>query len=1358
MKTITLLFCTFFVLSLSAQNRQLNINDGTYNQSEITRNTSLPESNFLYPYKKARPFSLNQNIKRLSANDIGIELLLDLFPSQNYLAIIDDIKQDANGTLVIRATLTDSQMGFCIITLASNGTVMMRIEVPETAESYTTQIDPNNDTIYLAQSDLAKQSLTECHEPLATIDQLDFPNSLKSNESSEGIESNNRLPSATTEIDVMVVYTQAAENWAIANNGSIANTIAMMETIAQTSFDNSMIDLNYNVVYSHKTDYVESGTFPEQLSRLRIRNDGYLDEVHALRVEENADFVVLLHTIVGGGVSYIPQTMDGDPAFAFCSLTITGNNVDYLNIHESGHIFGAGHHKEQLFQPGPGLFDYSAGWRWNSDNDIPRASILTYGGGAAFPDGIPHYHIYYFSDPNITYFGTPVGDAMDGNNARTIREMKDIIAAYSDNLIGCDSPCQYTTTIFTPTTSTQTNATIALCYSIYNVTEGTTYFWSLCTDDGGQSSIDSQLTLRNNLDGSFLAFNEDACGDDAKIIWEADFTGEVQVLPTKNYCFYADGVTLTLAYGIDPSTIFYDITTSANPTAGGTTSGDGTYGFEQSVTVNATNSIGYEFINWTENGTVVSTNANYTFLAQADRNLIANFELETYQINAQANPTNAGTITGAGNYTYGDNCTLSATENTGYTFNNWTENGTVVSTNANYSFTVTENKSLIANFDLNTYDISTVANPTDGGNITGGGNYQYNSTCNLIASPNPGYGFVNWTENGSVVSTNANYSFTVVDDRTLTANFELGTFQISAEANPTNAGTITGAGSYSYGDSCTLSATENTGYTFINWTENGAVVSTDASYSFTVTENKSLIANFELNTYTVSTISNPTDGGNITGGGNYQYNSACNLTASPNSGYGFVNWTENGSVVSTNANYSFTVVDDRTLTANFELGTFQISAEANPTNAGTITGAGSYSYGDNCTLSASENTGYTFINWTENGTVISTDANYSFTVTENKSLIANFDLNTYTVSTVANPTDGGNITGGGNYQYNSTCNLNATPNSGYDFVNWTENGSIVSTNSTFSFTVTDNRTLTGNFLAITQIPDPNFEQALIDLGIDTDAIINGQVFTADIINISTLSVQNKNISDLSGIQDFYSLTDLSCDQNQLTQLNLGSNIGLVYLSCSQNDLSHLDVSSFINLEYLNCYDNNLSFLDVSQNINLKYISCLMNQITDLDLSENTQLTEIYCQMGQLQSLNVQNGNNGLITNFLASDNPNLTCIQVDDETAANAGTGVYASWLKDPSATYSEDCTLGIVDYATDNPIEIFPNPVSQIITVKVYDNEKVKDLNISNVAGQMITKAKFSNQIDVSNLSAGLYFIQIKTDQRTVIKKIIKK
>ncbi len=551
----------------------------------------------------------------------------------------------------------------------------------------------------------------------------------------------------------------------------------------------------------------------------------------------------------------------------------------------------------------------------------------------------------------------------------------------------------------------------------------------------------------------------------------AEQLNQMVVTGTFDVCFHANYSGFdpnlsnnTTCITVTRATPTFTITASANPTAGGSVTGAGTYDLGEGVNLVATPNAGYRFTSWTENGTVVSTNATYQFTASANRTLVANFTQRTYNVTATVDPDNSGTISGNNSpYNYGANVSLTATANNGYSFVNWTENGNIVSTNAEYSFTATANRTLIANFATITYTITASANPTEGGTVNGSGNYASGQTVNLNAIANTGYNFTNWTENGSVVSTNAEYSFTAAADRTLIANFELVNYTISAIANPVDGGTINGTGDYTYGQTVNLSAVANTGYTFVNWTENDTEVSTDAEYSFTATGNRNLVANFQINTYNVSASANPTDGGTVSGAGDYTHGQTATLTAVASTGYHFVNWTENGAIVSTDAEYSFTVTADRTLVANFELISYTISATANPTDGGTIAGAGDYNYGQTVTLTATANTGYNFVNWTEDGAVVTTNTEYSFTATEDRTFVANFEAITYTISATANPTNGGTVSGDGDYTYGQNVTLSATANTGYHFVNWTENDTEVSANAEYSFGVTADRTLVANF-------------------------------------------------------------------------------------------------------------------------------------------------------------------------------------------------------------------------------------------------------------------------------------------------------
>ena len=364
---------------------------------------------------------------------------------------------------------------------------------------------------------------------------------------------------------------------------------------------------------------------------------------------------------------------------------------------------------------------------------------------------------------------------------------------------------------------------------------------------------------------------------------------------------------------------------------------------------------------------------------------------QSFTISVSANPTIGGTVSGGGTYNQGQSCTVTAAANASYSFVNWTENGNVVSTNRNYTFTVTSNRTLVANFQAQpqNYNISVSANPTNGGTVTGGGSYQQGQSCTVSATPATGYNFVRWTENGQQVSTNASYTFTVTGNRTLVAQFQLQSFSITASADPNNGGTVTGGGTYNYGQSCTLSATPATGYTFVNWTKNGQQVSTNASYTFNVTSSGAYVAHFQIQSYNIAVVAKPANGGTVTGGGTYTYGQNCTITATANEGYNFINWTENNIPVSTNPSYSFNVTGNHSFAANFELQTLEITATVEPAEGGTATGGGTYTYGDEVTITVETNEDWAFLNWTENGTVVSEEKTYTFIATASRDLVAN---------------------------------------------------------------------------------------------------------------------------------------------------------------------------------------------------------------------------------------------------------------------------------------------------------------------------------------------------------------------------------
>ncbi len=539
------------------------------------------------------------------------------------------------------------------------------------------------------------------------------------------------------------------------------------------------------------------------------------------------------------------------------------------------------------------------------------------------------------------------------------------------------------------------------------------------------------------------------------------------------------------------------IEAASNPTEGGIIDGVGTYSEGETCILTATANNGYTFINWTENGAQVSANANYSFTVTGDRNMVANFQPQLYTISVSSNPSNGGSVSTTGELSYNfdngfDGWTSIDADGDGF---NWRTGSGLMGTG--YGHNGSSDILLSQSYDNDSgilYPDNYLVSPQ----MALGGSISFWVCAQDSNFPSEHFGVaVSTTSN-----TNAN-SFTTIQEWTLTAkgegrlsnhsrdgnsraqgNWHHFTVDLSAYSGQTGYIAIRhfncsdmfyldlddvtiqtiGGSSYLHGQTCTVTATANSGYTFINWTENGTQVSTNPNYTFTVTGNRNLVANFQIQQHTISVTPNPSYGGSVSGGGTFNYGQSCTVNALANSGYTFVNWTENGTQASTNANYTFIVSGNRNLVANFTSQSYVITATTDPSTGGFVTGSGGYSYGETCTITATANTGYTFLNWTKNGTQVSVSPSYSFTVTESAIYTAHFNAQNYTITVATNPNNAGSASGGGSYTYGQTCTVTASANNGYAFTSWTENGTQVSTNVNYSFTVTGNRNLVANFV------------------------------------------------------------------------------------------------------------------------------------------------------------------------------------------------------------------------------------------------------------------------------------------------------
>jgi hypothetical protein len=271
------------------------------------------------------------------------------------------------------------------------------------------------------------------------------------------------------------------------------------------------------------------------------------------------------------------------------------------------------------------------------------------------------------------------------------------------------------------------------------------------------------------------------------------------------------------------------------------------------------------------------------------------------------------------------------------------------------------------------------------------------------------------------------------------------------------------------------------------------------------------------------------------------------------------------------------------------------------------------------------------------------------------------------------------------------------------------------------------------FAQITQIPDPVFEQALIDLGIDSDGIINGQVLTSDVETVISLNLNHKGIDDITGIEDFAALEILDVTGNYLLVLDVSNNLQLKELYCSSD----------------------------SAGFNMP--------VSSLDLTNNTNLEILYGEnLIFLESLDAKNGNNGILNITLPCEFEGepcqlteLGCVKVDDEVAANNNEPPYNGWYLAANFVYSEDCILGVSENNS-STYSIHPNPAKNELFITAQNTAGNLKVKIFNIEGKVLSTQNVTLQdqkaIDVSQLVSGIYFLNIEDENgNTAVKKFLK-
>jgi hypothetical protein len=307
---------------------------------------------------------------------------------------------------------------------------------------------------------------------------------------------------------------------------------------------------------------------------------------------------------------------------------------------------------------------------------------------------------------------------------------------------------------------------------------------------------------------------------------------------------------------------------------------------------------------------------------------------------------------------------------------------------------------------------------------------------------------------------------------------------------------------------------------------------------------------------------------------------------------------------------------------------------------------------------------------------------------------------------------------------------------------------------------------------VTIIPDNRFERALIELGIDSDSTINGQILTSDALVVTQLELSTTTlpnypyppfddiyegmIHDLSGIEAFVNLERLVVHRTLIENLN---------------------TDNLINLKYLNCADNMLTSISVLNNPLLEYINVIsegdlypINDISEIDLSNNPNIQTIFASGLDRINLNNNNNNPNMVIYVLCTfcfgepidyirDN---ICIKVDNVELAQNNQTPYSSWtIYDDyiQVDYSDDlqqCSLSITQFNADE-IAIYPNPVSSgILNLNSNEKTNLKVEIIDFLGRKILEKDQVKDTLDISSLKKGNYLMKIMSYKGIQTEKLI--
>ena len=607
----------------------------------------------------------------------------------------------------------------------------------------------------------------------------------------------------------------------------------------------------------------------------------------------------------------------------------------------------------------------------------------------------------------------------------------------------------------------------------------------------------------------------------------------------------------------------------------------GTYSAASLIPVQASPLTGYEFFKWNDPAGVLLN----PYEAQTDANLSmasgfvmieALFKKKTYQVElTEGIGGNIVFDTPNGPWEYLSNYKLSAIAQPGYLFSTWSGNdfskNSLVNgaSDSNNSLIVTGDVNLTATFVEKIYQV--MVNTTTGGEVSGSGTYSISNPPSIEAQPSTGWEFSHWEGNETYLTQLASDTSPVnpvnligaPESMTFYAKFRKITRLVDIVA--IGGGTINGQQNlnmeFPSGTEISLIATPADGWRFDRWYD----LDTDTPHSPTLSispdQDLSFSALFLPNSYNLSLVT--TSNGSASGGGTFEYGSAINISATPNTGFEFAGW-EGGDEFINNSNNQDAVVtipdQNLTLTANFVAS--QLNVNVVTDGSGQITGEGTYNYGETISLEATPASGNIFEKWEwsdQDGNQIRSSENpLSLILNDNLSITAYFITtpeNHIGYQLLSSPVNAGIVFDDPSLRFWDAeaaiweRSLLAVANPGYSFLGWSSTPGLTFSPSALS-SLTISRPTSGSFVTA------NFSTNSYNLKTQhesNDGSVNsseGNFSHGEMVSLTATPSLNKDFSHWETIKSndytvtmgqssiFGSLAKISIDGRESPSLNL----------------------------------------------------------------------------------------------------------------------------------------------------------------------------------------------------------------------------